>query len=239
MQLTTIFLTLAAALTANVADAFAIPSVGTQRQSFALKASSTEDNADTLFKAGLLANCEDDAAQLAAKKIRSIKDLGWNKPAKRRGNTRPRHWAFGGANEKPVQLKPNYDESASNCVEKWLSLKDFYSIVKDDTPVADTIFVALAGGGAFIEREVAETTIAKWRDGRQFDTAAFRTSVTQGRSKFLQGWALFVGATGLAVSGIVFPTNPFQLFLVDLLEQAFHSDATLAELAELKELSMQ
>ena len=69
-----------------------------------LKASSMGGE-NELFKAGLLANCEEEAATLASIKIRGLKDLGWTGPAKRRGSIRPRHWAFGGANEQPVQSK--------------------------------------------------------------------------------------------------------------------------------------
>ena len=180
------------------------------------------ENSEGLFKAGLFANVEGEAADLASKKIRSVKDLGWTQPAKRAGSTRPRHWAFGGAKENPVQEKPNYDESATNAVEKWLPLKDFYSIVKDDTAVADTIFVSLAGGGAFIERDVAEKVIDSWRASGKFDEGAFLKSVQQGRNKFLAGWAVFGGVTGFSISGIVFPTNPVQLALVDLLDKALH-----------------
>lgn len=135
-----------------------------------------------------------------------------------------------------IQDKPNYDPESPLCVEKWLSLPDFYSIVRDDTAVADTIFVALAKGGAFIEREVAEEVIASWRpDGaRSFDQQAFLTSVQKGRQDFLLGWGGFITITGLAISGIVFPTNPFQMALVDLLEKITHTDARLEELAEAK-----
>ena len=144
-----------------------------------------------LFKAGLLANLEAEAAQLASKKLKSVKDLGWKQPALRRGGTRPRHWAFGGSGEKAVQDKPNYDPDSPLCVEKWLSLQEFYAIVKDDTAIADTIFVALAGGGAFVEREVAEEVLAQWRPNgsRQLDEAAFLKTVQSGRQKFLLGWA--------------------------------------------------
>ena len=143
------------------------------------------------------------------------------KPAKRAGNTRPRHWAWGGAGEKPVQDKPNYDESSPMCVEKWLGLEEFYGIVKDDSAIADTIFVALAGGGAYIERDVAESVIAKWRDGgKSFDNDAFLKTVKDGQTKFIAGWAGFGFATGTALIGIIFPTNPLQLALVDLLASA-------------------
>lgn len=213
-----------------------------------------------LFKAGLLANLEDEAAALASQKIRSVQDLGWSSkvPAKRRGNTRPRHWAFGGAGEKAVQDKPNYDPENPLCVEKWLSLQDFYGLLKDDTAVADTIFVALAKGGAYVEREVAEQVLARWRPARTsattttsagtggagifgrkaggggrsaaaFDKQAFLKTVQEGRQDFLVGWAAFFTITGVAVAGIVFPTNPLQLALVDLLESVMGADVRIPE----------
>lgn len=211
---------------------------------------SGQEKKQELFKAGLLANVEDQAAALASKKIRSVQDLGWSGPAKRRGGTRPRHWAFGGAGEKAVQDKPNYDPENPLCVEKWLSLQDFYGIVKDDTAVADTIFVALAKGGAYVEREVAEQVIARWRSGgsaatstkssgggvfgrmkatgtSSFDEQAFLKTVKEGRQDFLVGWAAFVTVTGIAVGGIVFPTNPLQLALVDLLDAVTGSDVII------------
>jgi hypothetical protein len=225
-------------------------------------AASSMDNGDTppLFKAGLLANVETEAAALASQKIRSVQDLGWKGPAKRSGNTRPRHWAFGGAGEKAVQDKPNYDPANPLCVETWLSLPDFYAIVKDDTAVADTIFVALAKGGAYVERDVAEGVIARWRGssggtststtaadavstkkggmfGRKaggaassaakFEEQAFLKTVQEGRQDFLLGWAVFGFITGTAVLGIVAPTNPLQLALVDLLEAATGSDVSI------------
>lgn len=218
---------------------------------------SSAGESQELFKAGLLANLEEEAADLASKKIRSVSDLGWKETAKRRGKTRPRHWAFGGAGEKAVQDKPNYDPANPLCVEKWLSLPDFYAIVGDDTAVADTIFVALAKGGAYVEREVAEEVISQWRPsassskaasskpsmfGRgkgaaSFDRAAFLKTVNNGRRDFLIGWAAFVAITGFAVSGIVFPTNPVQLALVDLLELITHSDEQMTALAAAKAAS--
>jgi len=217
------------------ATAFA-PRQATDR-STSLSAFTPEETAEGLFKAGLFANLEQEAAVLASSRIKSVDQLGWKGTAKRRGNARPRHWAFGGAGEKAVQDKPNYDESSPLCVEKWLSLADFYQIVKDDSAAADTIFVALAKGGAFVEREVAEQVLDQWyptaatprqRSARTFDEAAFLKTVQQGRQDFLVGWGLFGGITGLAVTGIVFPTNPFQLALVDLLESITHNDAKIA-----------
>ncbi len=221
-----------------------------QRSKTALAASSTSgEERKELFKAGLLANVEEEAASLASKKIRSVQDLGWSGPAKRKGNTRPRHWAFGGAGEKAIQNKPNYDPESPMCVEKWLSLQQFYAIIKDDTAVADTIFVALAKGGAYVERDVAEEVISRWRAGspggkvrRQraspFDNDAFLKTVQEGRRDFLLGWAAFVTLTGVSVAGIVFPTNPLQLALVDFLELLTHTDARMAEQAALQAASL-
>ena len=136
-----------------------------------------------------------------------------------------------------------------------MSLQDFYTIVKDDTAVADTIFVALAKGGAYIERDVAEDVIAQWRPtttggnpaagsggpmfGRTkgvsgFDQGAFVKTVQEGRFDFVKGWAAFVTITGVAVAGIVFPTNPLQLALVDFLETLTHTDERMAVLAASK-----
>jgi hypothetical protein len=219
-----------------------------------LGASSAGSDSKDLFKAGLLANMEDEAAELASKKIRSVADLGWKDPSpRRRGNTRPRHWAFGGAGEKAIQDKPNYDPTNPLCVEKWLSLSEFYAIVGDQSAVADTIFVALAKGGAYIERQVAEAVIAQWRPTRSsssvsagggmfgrksalvaFDRDAFVKTVQEGRTDFLKGWAAFVIITGIAVAGIVFPTNPLQLALVDFLETVTHTEERMTVLTASK-----
>ena len=229
----------------TVSTNFNTPPTSTQ---LAAAASNNNGGGGEFFKAGLLANVEDEAGRLASKTIRSVADLGWkSKVAKRRGNTRPRHWAFGGAGEKAIQDKPNYDPTNPLCVESWLSLQDFYAIVKDETAVADTIFVALAKGGAYIERDVAEDVIAQWRPttttGRRttkasavagFDQGAFVKTVQEGRFDFVKGWAAFVTITGVAVAGIVFPTNPLQLALVDFLETLTHTDERMAVLAASK-----
>ena len=81
---------------------------------------------------------EDPEANLAAaagiaSRIRSVGDLGWTSPPRRRGATRPRHRAWGGTGEAPIQLKPNYDEANPNCPEKWLAVEEFYSLSKDST----------------------------------------------------------------------------------------------------------
>lgn len=86
-----------------------------------------------------------DASIKIASRIRSVKDLGWTQPSKRRGAARPRHRAYGGQTEKPIQLKPNYDESSPKCVEKWLTQETFYDKVNDSSPAADAVFCALAG----------------------------------------------------------------------------------------------
>ncbi|KAG7339034.1 hypothetical protein IV203_021485 [Nitzschia inconspicua] len=188
----------------------------------ALSAStSAKDNKNDsvdFFKAGLLANAQEEAALLASKKIRSVKDLGYTQPPKRSATIRPKYWAWGGADELPIQSKANYDPNNPNCPESWVSLSQFYRLLKDDTAVADTIFVALAGGRAFIERNVAEDIIEQWypsNNKKTFDKTAFFKSVQQGQQDFLVGWGSFLGITGFAIIGIIFPTNPLQVALVN------------------------
>jgi hypothetical protein len=186
------------------------------------------------FKAGLLANKEEEAAQLASKKIRSLTNLGFSKVTKnqkqrRSSSIRPKYWAWGGADERAIQDKPNYDpiNNPDYCPEPWVSLPDFYTLVGDDTAVADTIFVALAGGRAFVERDVAEQVLQQWYGnknsgsgggGATFNKDAFLQTVRRGQQDFLWGWGSFLSITGLALVGIVFPTNPLQIALVHALD---------------------
>lgn len=188
-----------------------------------------------LFKGGLL--CDDDskerAAELASRKIKTISDLGWKgAEAKRRSSIRPKLWPFGGSNELAIQDKANYSPENPNCPDPWLGLEEFYALVNDDTAAADLVFVSLAGGRAFVERDVAESVLQRWwsTDGstgrgrkqqRQFDRSAFEQTVKAGQKDFIVAWSLFAGATGTAITGIVFPTNPLQLALVDLLDYIF------------------
>lgn len=174
---------------------------------------------DNLFTGGAFDGQDEEAIKIASK-LRSVKDLGWTAPAKRKGSTRPRHRAFGGSTEKPVQLKANYDESSPKCVEKWLTQDEFYSIVRADGPAADTVFVALAGGGAFAERDVCEAKLQRWRSsGNTFDEAAFLKSVGEGRRDLGLGWGFFLGLNGFFASSIVFPTNPAAKALESALAQ--------------------
>ena len=165
---------------------------------------------EATWNGGAFADMDDDAAKLAASKLKSGKDLGWTGPPLRRGGTRPRHRAYGGTTELPIQDKANYDPSSENCVEKWLSLDAFYALVKDDSPAADAVFVALAGGRSCAERDVAEQLLADWRSGPKgaFDENKFRASVKKGRTDLAIGWAAFTGANAFFASCIAFPTNP-------------------------------
>lgn len=83
---------------------------------------------DDFFTGGAFDNVDEEAAQLASR-IKSVNDLGWTGKPLRRGNARPRHRAFGGSEEKPVQEKPNYDTSNPLCVEKWLSQVSLLSLL--------------------------------------------------------------------------------------------------------------
>ena len=173
---------------------------------------------EATWNGGAFANAEEEAA-LIASKIKSVKDLGWSAPPKRKGGTRPRHRAYGGTTELPIQSKPNYDPTADNCVEKWLSLEEFYElpIVKSSskkagsssTAAADTVFVALAGGRSCAERDDCEKLIAEWRSGgNAFDEGKFLASVKRGRTDLAVGWAGITAANAFFASCIAFPTNP-------------------------------
>ena len=218
----------------GVAQAFA-PSSGNPASSSAFHSSSfqlhaidpkiselKEKNTNILeatWNGGAFANAEDEAA-LIASKIKTVKDLGWTAPPKRKGGTRPRHRAYGGTTELPIQSKPNYDPTAENCVEKWLSLEEFYElpVVKSSskkasgsssTAAADTVFVALAGGRSCAERDDCEKLIAEWRSGgNAFDEDKFLASVKRGRTDLAVGWAGITAANAFFASCIAFPTNP-------------------------------
>lgn len=193
-----------------------------------------------LFKAGLLADEEsqDRAAELASKKLRTISDLGWKgSEARRRSSIRPKLWPFGGSDELAIQDKANYSSDNPNCPEPWLGLEEFYGLVNDDTAAADIVFVSLGGGRAFVERDIAESVLDRWwgtssstmegskkpRRGKKkkFDRIAFEQTVKAGQRDFIAAWSVFLGFTGFALVGIVFPTNPLQLALVDLLDSVF------------------
>lgn len=92
---------------------------------------------------------------------------------------------------------------------------------------ADTVFVALAGGGGYAEREVCEKKLAEWRTsgprGGAFDEAKFLAAVKQGRTELAIGWASFLGTNGLFLSCIVAPTNPFAKTLEALVDQVKES----------------
>lgn len=196
-----------------------------------------------LFKAGLFvaADVEEKAAVLASKRVRSLSDLGWAKEKENRGrqgrrrssSVRPKFWAWGGSDELALQDKPNYDPNSVYAPDPWLSLERFYTLVKDDTAAADAIFVALAGGRAFCERNVAQDVLEEWwgsggganrkkKNGpvtvTAFDKAAFFQTVKRGQQEFILQWVAYLSVIGFAALGIVFPTNPVQLALVGLLE---------------------
>jgi len=164
---------------------------------------------ESFFTGGAFDNVEQDAAKVAAK-IKSVKDLGWTLPAKRAGQTRPRHRAWGGEREQPVQLKPNYDESNERCVEKWLTLEDFSFKTKSNGAVAATVFVALAGGGKYAERGSCEKIISQWRSSEKggFDESEFLKTVKSGRFQLFTGWFLFLSINFFFVTSLAFPTNP-------------------------------
>jgi len=182
-----------------------------------LRAATTDDKETRFFTGGALDKMEPEAAKIASR-IKSVKELGWTGPPKRRGSARPKNRAWS-QNEKPVQLKPNYDESNPKCVEKWLTQEEFYEKVRDSSPAADTVFVALAGGAAFAERDVVEKKLSQWRSGGKFNEDAFLKSVQQGRLELGLGWTVFLSLNALFVPCLVVPTNPLAQALVAAIGQ--------------------
>jgi len=182
------------------------------------------------------------SASAIACKIKSTKDLGWKvDPPKRKVKARPRHRAWGGEGEMAVQDKANYDETKEKCVEKWLTMEDFLANTKSQPgPAADTVFVALAGGAKYAERDVCEEKIAAWTSpasgvaetpvkkagmfGRKaggastFNEKAFLKSVQDGRRDLLIGWAAFLSINSFFALNIIFPTNPGAKFLESLVD---------------------
>lgn len=187
-----------------------------EESSFVPIQSGSGNSLEGIFKGGAF---EDDSEQILAdaskiaSKIRSVKELGWSSKEKRRGKKRPRHRAWGGEKEEPVQKKPNYDEKKENCPEKWLTLEDFQTKTRSTGPASDTVFVALARGAKYAEREDCERTISEWYSSSQkgkgkFNEGLFVKSVEKGRNDLFIGWGSFVFANAFFASCIIFPTNP-------------------------------
>lgn len=182
---------------------------------------------DEVFKGGLFVDYDPipDAVKIASK-IRTVKDLGWTKPPRRAGSIRPRHRAWGGEGELAIQDKANYDETNPNCVEAWLKIEDFYKYTRSSYgPAADCVYVALAGGKKYAERNVVESKLTIWRSGNRgsFDEEAFRASVKMGQDELKNGWISFLGLNSLFITCIIFPTNPIAAALQGLLEKALDS----------------
>ncbi|MGK3746795.1 MAG: hypothetical protein ACI90V_013658 [Bacillariaceae sp.] len=193
----------------------------------ALHASNSNDN-NELFKAGLLADesSKELAIKLASTKIRKVSDLKiWKEKSNLKNKSsisiRPKYWSFGGNDEFPIQDKANYSTDNPNCSEPWLGLQDFYSVIDNDTAAADIIFVSLAGGRAFIERDIAESVLNQWwnsNDSKKFDPVSFEQTVKIGQRDFITSWSVYVGVIGIAVTGIAFPNNPIELGLVRIVD---------------------
>lgn len=196
---------------------------------FASSPSPSSSSDDDLFKAGLFCDesSKDLAVKLASTKIRKLSDLGWRETTKRgidttlsqrKSSIRPKLWCWGGSKELPIQEKANYSPDNPNCPEPWLGLQAFYSLVGDDSAAADLIFVSLAGGRAFVERDVAESVLNRWwqqpKNKQQFDRHSFEQTVVSGQIDFVTSWTFFIGILLAAGCGIAFPENPLQLALV-------------------------
>lgn len=195
--------------------------------------SDNDDFLSSFFTGGIFENEKnivDDEASKIASKIKSSQTLGWKTTGnnrRKKGSMRPRHRAFGGEGEKPVQLKPAYDETSSFSPEKWLTQEDMNTYLKcKPGPASDTVFVALAGGAKYAERDVCEKKIEEWSISKKFNKEAFMKSVQQGRQDLIIGWVLYLTLSGTAAAGIIFPNNPLNLQLVKLIEYIIDSSAT-------------
>ena len=108
--------------------------------------------------------------------------------------------------------------------------EEFNSKMRVSGAVSDTLFVALAGGAAFAEREICEQKIAAWRQPTgKFSEDAFVKTVNQGRIDLSAGWAVFLSICFFCVLGEIFPTNPAMTALVNAVAplQAQVLDATV------------
>lgn len=209
------------------APSFSSPKVSTKLHFFknraeekispvAIPSKGSGSSMDKIFKGGLLSDEDEseimDAAVKIASKIKTTKDLGWTQPPKRKGKARPRSRAWGGEGEMPVQTKANYDESKENCVEKWLTIEDLVKYTKcQPGPAADTVFVALAGGTKYAERDVCEEKIQQWTNGvarGKINEEAFAKSVKAGRNSLITSYVSFLSVNAFFASCIIFPTNP-------------------------------
>ena len=201
----------------------------TASSDFGLFASNSNSNSNSngnteLFKGGLLADesSKELAIKLASTKIRKVSDLKiWKEKSNLKNKSssiRPKYWSFGGNEELPIQDKANYSTDNPNCSEPWLGLQDFYSVIDNDTAAADLIFVSLAGGRAFIERDAAESVLDQWWNNKKFDSVSFEQTVKVGQRDFITSWSIYVGVIGIAATGIAFPNNPIQLGLVNILD---------------------
>ena len=206
---------------AIVVDALALKKPAPTASEIARVKAKNSNSFDDVFKGGAFEK-EDPipGAIKIASKLRTVKDLGWTGKAKERnGNTRPRHRAWGGEGELPIQEKANFDESNPATPDKWLTPEEFYSRVRTTGPSADAVYVALAGGKKYAERSNVEALLLKWRNGKSFDEDEFIKSVKQGQNELISGWAAFIGFQTIAISCIVFPTNPLAVTLQGGLEK--------------------
>jgi len=176
---------------------------------------------DSTFTGGYGASEEEEseAASIAAK-IKSVNDFPvWIKaPRARKGSQRPRHRAWGGEGESPVQEKAGFDDTLEASPEKWLTQEDMNKKFRIEGVASDVLFCALAGSGKYAERDSCESKIAKWRMSGKFDETAFMADVKKGRTDLAVGYATFVGLNLFAVLNIALPTNPVASYLYSVIE---------------------
>ncbi|GMI01140.1 hypothetical protein TrLO_g3841 [Triparma laevis f. longispina] len=176
-------------------------------QSWALKTGPSS----SFFTGGYRANANEITKQASSMKIAPT-TFGFPAKSGITIGSKPKHRAWGGETEPPVQSKalPNIDMSS---VDPWITFEEMAecSALKNaDDDVKQAIFVSLAGGQRYLNRERCEHSLSKWTDGssNKFSAAGFERALRDGRVDLAQGWAVFLLLTVGFASCIVAPTSP-------------------------------
>ncbi|GMI03978.1 hypothetical protein TrVE_jg9486 [Triparma verrucosa] len=125
--------------------------------------------------------------------------------------SKPKHRAWGGETEPPIQNKalPNVDMKT---IDPWVTFEEMAecpSFKNADDDLKQAIFVSLAGGQRYLDRQRCEQSLSKWTgENGKFDEAGFERALKDGRIDLAQGWAVFLVLTVGFASCIVAPTSP-------------------------------
>ena len=155
----------------------------------------------------------------------------------------PKHRAWGGETEPPVQAKaiPNVDMTK---VDPWITFEEFLesSALKKvkgvDEEALQAVYCALAGGARYLTRSAAEESLAKWTDssGKKFSQSGFQSALQAGRVDLAIGWASFLFLTVGFASCIVAPTSPAPQALERLVDVGLDNLAAAIDKQDLRDI---